>query len=107
MKGLGIFTGVVAGTLLVAGAAGAAERPATKAEISKIAVGRTVSNAMYYGADGRYSYRGGSPGKYTISNGKICVVFDSGQSRCDSIVRDGADYFLINAEGKRFPFVPN
>jgi hypothetical protein len=85
----------------------AAERPATKAEITKIAVGKTVSNAMYYGADGSYTYNGSSPGKYTISDGRICVVFNNNSSRCDNILKDGNNYFLINSQGKRFPFVPN
>jgi hypothetical protein len=85
----------------------AAERPATKAEIQKIAVGHLVSNAMYYGADGKYTYKGGSPGRYQVSDGRICVVFDSGQNRCDQILKDGDAYFLITAQGRRSPFIPN
>ncbi len=96
-----------ASVMIATGTAYAAERPATAAEIKKIAVGRTVSNAMYYGANGSYTYQGGSPGRYTISNGRICIVFNNGNSRCDDIVVDGKNYFLINASGKRFPFIPN
>jgi hypothetical protein len=94
-------------TLLMPGLVQAAERPATKAEILKIAVGHTVSNAMYYGADGRYTYKGGSPGRYQVSDGRICVVFDSGTTRCDQILKDGDAYFLITAQGRRSPFMPN
>ena len=82
----------------------AAERPATKAEIEKIAVGRTVGGAMKYFPNGRYTYNGGNPGRYKISNGKICVRFDSGHSRCDDIVVDGVKFTLINSRGERFPF---
>jgi hypothetical protein len=85
-------------------AAMAAERPATKAEIEKIAVGHTVSGAMKYLPDGRYTYKGGSPGHYKISNGKICVTFDKGGSRCDRIVTDGKKMTLVNSGGNRFPF---
>ncbi|MBH0236592.1 hypothetical protein [Methylobrevis albus] len=100
---------VLVSTLALAGcntsdASKQGERPATKAEIEKIAVGRTVSNAMFYGADGSYNYKGGSPGKYRISEGSICVNFDDGKSRCDKIVTDGSGYFLINSRGQRFPF---
>jgi hypothetical protein len=85
--------------------AAAAERPATKAEISNIAVGRTVNGTMKYMPDGRYTYGGRDPGKYTISAGKVCVNFDSGFKRCDRIVTaDGKSFALINAEGKRFPY---
>ena len=90
--------------LTVATATSAAERPTSKAEITQAAVGRTVSGAMYYGKDGSYTYQGGSPGRYTISDGKICVDFNSGNRRCDTIMRDGANLFLVNASGQRFPF---
>ena len=94
-------------SLVLPSATLATERPATAVEIRQVAVGKTVNRSMKYGTDGRYSFRGGSPGKYSISNGRICVVFDSGKSRCDSILRDGSHYFLIDAKGKRLPFIPD
>jgi hypothetical protein len=82
----------------------AAERPATKAEIEAIAVGRTVNGAMRYGTDGSYTYEGRNPGTYRISNGQICVNFQSGGRRCDRIVTDGSTYTMINSNGQRFRF---
>lgn len=79
------------------------ERPATKAEISKMAVGKTLGVKKYF-ANGRYTFEGGNPGKYTISEGKICIVFDNGKRRCDRIVTDGKAYTLVNSEGQRYPF---
>lgn len=79
-------------------------RPATRAEIERIAVGRTINGAMTYNADGTYLFRGGSPGRYTISDGRICVNFDSGGRRCDRIVTDGESFTMINRNGRRFPF---
>lgn len=81
----------------------AAERPATKAEIEKMAVGKTLGVKKYM-ANGRYTYQGGNPGKYTISEGKICISFDNGRTRCDRIVTDGKAYTLVNGEGERYPF---
>lgn len=101
---LSLVSALVVIGLLAPSAAQSAERAATKAEIEKVAVGRTVSGAMKYSPNGRYTYNGGSPGRYKISKGKICVQFDDGGSRCDRIVTDGKKLTLINAEGKRFPF---
>ena len=92
---------------LLSTAATAAERPATQAEITKMAVGRTISGVLQYGKDGRYNYIGGGSGTYTISDGEICIKIDDGRSRCDRIVIDGKDYFLINASGQRYPFSPH
>ncbi|MCD7111181.1 hypothetical protein LRX75_19270 [Rhizobium sp. DKSPLA3] len=85
-------------------ASAAEERAATKAEIEKIAVGKTVNGRMTYGKDGSYAYAGGGKGKYTISAGKICVKFTGGGSRCDRIVTDGKTYTLINQKGERYPY---
>ena len=85
----------------------AAEKPATAAEIHKYAVGHDIScngATLHYGQDGRYSYNGRYPGRYRISAGKICVDFDDGVKRCDSIVVDGGVYSLINSAGQRFSF---
>jgi hypothetical protein len=82
----------------------AKERPATKAEISSKAVGHTINGRLWYGANGKYTFEGKNPGQYSISDGKICVKFDNGRSRCDRIVVDGAAYTLINKEGERYPW---
>ena len=62
-----------------------------------------------YRGDGVYSY------KYTESDrpwlgtwsvpepGRICVDFDNGSTRCDTLVDDGARMVLVIANGTRFP----
>jgi len=85
-------------------AATSAERPATVAEIEAVAVGNTINNAMTYNADGTYLFRGGNPGRYKISKGRICVNFNSGGRRCDRVVNDGGNLVMINRDGQRFPF---
>ena len=89
----------------LASSAAAAERPATKAEIERIAVGHLVSGKMRYEADGRYTYGGKFPGRYKISKGKVCVNFNDGGKRCDRIVTsDGKSFTLINSGGQRFSY---
>ena len=62
-----------------------------------------------YRGDGVYSY------KYTEADrpwlgtwrvpepGRICVDFDNGSVRCDTLVDDGARMVLVIADGTRFP----
>ncbi|MET3661083.1 hypothetical protein [Aquamicrobium ahrensii] len=98
---------ICAAMLLMPHVALAADTPVPAAELKALVAGKTINSSgakLRYGADGRYSYNGGSPGKYTVSAGKICVKFDAGNSRCDRIVKSGKKYFLINSGGKRFPF---
>ncbi len=84
--------------------AAAAERPATADEIRAVAVGRTMSGGMRYNADGTYLYRGADPGRYEITDGRVCVKFNTGANRCDRVVTNGTSYTMINASGRRFPF---
>lgn len=81
----------------------AEERPATKVEIEKMAVGKTLGVKRYY-ANGRYTFKGGSPGVYKISEGLICVSFDNGGLRCDKILTDGKIYTMVDKNGARYPF---
>lgn len=83
------------------------DRPVPKSELQKLIVGKTISSGgagLSYAKDGRYTYNGGSPGKYRIDNGRICIDFDNGGARCDSIVKDAGKYYLINRQGQRFTF---
>ncbi len=93
-----------AATAAASAPAAAAERPATADEIRAVAVGRPLSGGMRYNADGTYLFQGANPGRYEITDGRICVQFNSGDSRCDNIVVSGSRYTLINASGRRFPF---
>lgn len=81
------------------------ERPASRAEIERAVVGRTLLGVMTYTSDGRYSYGTASTGTYTINDGEVCVIFDRGGRRCDRIVTsDGENLALVNARGERFPY---
>jgi hypothetical protein len=93
----------------VLGTANAQDKAVSKAELQKLVVGKSVgvgSATASYGADGRYTFNGSNPGKYRIDNGRICVDFDAGQARCDKIVKDAGNYYLINGQGGRFQFKP-
>ena len=60
-------------------------------------------------ADGRYMYRLVTPydnekstGRYSIRPSTICVQFDDGFSRCDTIYVDNGRYTLVNKENTEF-----
>lgn len=103
-----ILGATVLATCLVFGSFAYAQDEAVPVgELKALVVGKTIKSSgarLYYGADGRYKYNGKAPGTYTISKGKICVKFDTGDRRCDRIVKSNGKYHLINAKGKRFPF---
>ena len=62
-----------------------------------------------YGSDSRYgyTYTDDGPvwaGEYqTFDDSRVCVAFDNGSERCDTIVLDGSRTILITDEGLRFP----
>ncbi|MBN9453989.1 MAG: hypothetical protein J0I42_18785 [Bosea sp.] len=99
---------ILAATALIGplGIANAQDKPVPKGELQKLIVGQTITagGSLSYGADGRYTYNGGSPGTYRIANGRICVDFDNGRARCDKIVKDAGNYYLITSKGDRFQF---
>jgi hypothetical protein len=92
-----------------------AQSPASRAEITKAFVGRTVvfgdGGEATYTRDGRYRFTGYGQtwtGKYTIANGEICVTFDRAPggvvtpSRCDKITKQGDSFTLTNMSGRSF-----
>ena len=88
---------------------GLADTAVPAAALKNLIVGKTVligSSRAFYGADGNYTYDGAYPGKYRIDNGRICVDFLNGFARCDQIVKDAGNYYLINAQGYRYQFKP-
>jgi len=95
--------------LMPLGAALAGEHAANEFEIRKLIVGHGLKCGgadCRYGADGSYSYNGGTPGQYTISPGSICVKFLDGSNRCDRVVvNDGGAYTIINSYGQRLSLV--
>lgn len=106
MRALVLVAAALIGSL---SAASALDKPVPKAELQKLIVGKSVAigNASAsYGADGQYFFNGGSPGKYRIDTGRICVDFDNGRARCDNIVKDAGNYYLIDNRGNRNQFRP-
>jgi hypothetical protein len=88
-------------------------RGATAEEIAAAFIGNTVDFAgggvATYGADGRYMYRLVTPydnekstGRYSIRPSTICIQFDDGFSRCDTIYVDNGRYTLVNKENTEF-----
>ncbi|SFB45635.1 hypothetical protein SAMN03159496_03872 [Rhizobium sp. NFR07] len=98
VSGLALMASLLSGSL-----AHAIERPATKAEIERIAVGHTINGRMRYMENGRYVHAGKYPGVYRISDGRICIHFDSRRNRCDRIVTEdnGKTFWMITSAGKR------
>lgn len=95
----------LAALALTSSTALAAEKPATAAQIKKFIVGHDIHSAgavLHYASDGSYTYNGGNPGKYTVTNGKVCVAFDSGAQRCDNIVIEDGAFSLVNAKGQHY-----
>ena len=108
MKTLTIATALLLAPAL-ASAQTAAQTAVPDGELLQLIQGRTVTSGraqLAYGADGSYTYNGRNPGHYRVANGQICVDFNSGGSRCDTIVREGAQLFMVNRAGQRFDFQP-
>lgn len=87
--------------------------PATAEEIRTALVGRTViferGDEATYGQNGDYRHFGFgrvSTGKYTITDGEICITFEprpgttATQSRCDRISKRGDAFFLTTEQGR-------
>ena len=114
MKTLAIATALLLAPTLVlaprlAAAQAAAQSAVPDGELLQMIQGRTVTSGraqLTYGADGSYTYNGRNPGHYRVANGQICVDFNSGGSRCDTIVREGNQLFMVNRAGQRFDFQP-
>jgi hypothetical protein len=91
-----------------------AQARATQAEITAAFVGNvaTITNkyndsgSSSYGADGKYTYNdqfGSFQAIYKISDGEICLYFTNGKTHCDTILREGSTFILIDGEtGDRF-----
>ena len=87
-----------------------ADVPVPAAELTKIISGKTVSignQSAVYSANGTYTFAGGFPGKWRVSAGRICVDFNDGRARCDRIVRDNGQLYMITEQnGFRSNFRP-
>jgi hypothetical protein len=89
-----------------------AARGATQEEIAAAFIGKTVDfsdgGVAIYGTDGRYTFRfpnrenDRSMGRYSIRPSTICLKFDDGFSRCDTVYIDNGQFTLVNTDGKSF-----
>jgi hypothetical protein len=90
-------------------------RAATQEEIAAAFVGKTVNfsdgGVGHYGPDGRYTFtfsdfwnNDKSTGRYSIRPSTLCIKFDDGGSRCDTIYVDNGEYTLVNKDDKSFAF---
>ena len=88
-------------------------RGATEEEIAAAFIGKTAEfsdgGVAQYGADGRYTFtfsdfwnNDRSAGRYSIRPSTICVKFDNGFSRCDTIYIDNGEFTLVNKDDKSF-----
>jgi hypothetical protein len=88
-------------------------RGATEEEIAAAFIGKTTEfsdgGVAQYGADGSYTFtfsdfwnNDRSTGRYSIRPSTICVKFDNGFSRCDTIYIDNGEFTLVNKDDKSF-----
>ena len=85
---------LVMALIALSSAARADDAPVQRDLLQKLVVGHTVlmgSDQTLYESDGRYTYNGGSPGTYRIQDRRICVDFDNGRARYESIVFDSGN----------------
>lgn len=104
-----IWLGLAGFALIAVSTPAPAQTKATKDEITAAFVGNTATFSDgakgIYAADGTFTHSAGSAvnrGKYTINDGEICVVYPNGFKRCDTIVKDGQGFALVNSGGMRF-----
>ncbi len=111
MQAIRVFTisSIICAAIFIAGAALAADKSLTKAQLEKLLIGHTAlfedGARAIYKTSGSYEYRSGpnvSRGQYAIGNGNVCAQFQTG-SRGDRYVKSGNSYVLINQGGRRFP----
>ncbi|MCP4284491.1 MAG: hypothetical protein GY792_08575 [Gammaproteobacteria bacterium] len=81
----------------------------TTSQIRTLLTGKTVrydSGAVAtYSANGDYQYRGRgrtSLGQYSFRNNRVCVDFIGGNQRCDSFIKKGGSYYLVNGQGQQY-----
>jgi hypothetical protein len=88
----------------------AAQTLATEAEIKGAFTGKQIAwgtdGIADYKSNGNYEYYSTSSGqtsrgKYTITDGQICVDFST-RKRCDKIMKDGNGFYMVNSQGTQY-----
>lgn len=63
-----------------------------------------------YGEDGTYTYVAANNllfrGKYSLSDGRLCLQLDTGTNRCDMLERDRFGPYFLTGEGILLRFTP-
>ena len=88
-------------------------RGASQEEVAAAFIGQTVyfsdGGVGKYGTDGSYTFtfsdfwnNDKSTGRYSIRPSTLCIKFDDGGSRCDTIYVDNGKYVLVNKDDKSF-----
>ncbi|MCP4409386.1 MAG: hypothetical protein GY807_16875 [Gammaproteobacteria bacterium] len=87
----------------------AATENLTTSQIRSLLTGKTVrydsGGVATYNTNGSYQYRGQgrtSLGQYSFRNNQVCVDFIGGNQRCDSFIKQGGSYYLVNGRGQQF-----
>ena len=106
---------IAAGIFVASSQASVAAVP-SKSELAATFVGKSVdvgksgqrlAGTAWLGQDGAYTYSRPDGhfgrGRYVLSNGRICVTFESGRLGCYRITKHGASYVLLDARGERYP----
>ena len=68
-------------------------------------VAYSAGGRAVFALDGVYTFRGSSgisTGQYFFQNDRVCYDFGGGNQRCDSFIRIGNAYYLVNNRGRRF-----
>jgi hypothetical protein len=79
------------------------------AELSGVTVKFADGSSARYGADGSFAFvhrPGTDPftGSYRIGeNGRVCIDYHAGLTRCDTYVREADQMVLVHDSGHRFP----
>lgn len=103
--------GVLAAAIVLVSTAAWAQQQMTDAEIRSFIVGKTVNysdgGSSQFFEDGQTSYTRPSgettpKAPYSISNGRVCIDFANGRSRCDRYFKDASGPYLLNASGNQY-----
>lgn len=95
--------GLAFSALAVTGAT-AADVPLNNAAIANLMLGKQVflgGGVATFGKNGAYNFAGLFNGKWRATKRSVCVSFDSPEQVCSRVVRNGKNYFLVDAQGQR------
>ena len=89
---------------MMAGPAFAADVPLNNSAIANLVSGKQFvigGGVASFAKDKSYNFSGLFTGKWRATNRSVCITFSTGETRCDKVVRNGRQVFLIDAGGAR------